>query len=239
MTEFSQSIKDKLIVAIDVPTLDEARVLIRALHGSVGYFKIGLSLVPIGGFDLMRELIADGEQVFADLKLFDIHQTVHEAAARMAELGVHILTLQGDPQIVRTAVAGRTASGNTEMKLFAITILTSLDQNDVDEMGYEMSIGDLALFKARNALGSGADGVVCSGHEAAGIKAATGGKLATITPGIRSAGTGAQDQKRIMTPGQAIAAGSDHLVVGRQITKATDPKAAAEAVLAEIAVVAG
>ena len=149
-------------------------------------------------------------------------------------MGVHILTLQGDPHVVRAAHAGRQSTGNEDMKLFAITVLTSLDQNDVSDMGFELPIRDLAIERARRALECGADGVVCSGHEAEVIKQAAAGRLATITPGIRSAGEGVQDQKRVMTPARAIAAGADHLVVGRQITKAVDPERAASAVLAEI-----
>ena len=235
MSRFPDHIKDKLIVAIDTPTMEDARALVQALKGSVGTFKIGLGLVPIGGIELARELIAEGEKVFLDMKLFDIHQTVLEATARIAELGVHILTLQGDPHVVRAAVAGRAEGANNDtLKLFGVTVLTSLDQTDIDEIGFREPVANLTLRRAQAIASAGADGVIASGKEARSIKQATDGKLKIITPGIRSAGVGAQDQKRVMTPRDALEAGADHLVIGRQITQSPSPRAAAVALLEEI-----
>ncbi|MDX5361022.1 MAG: orotidine-5'-phosphate decarboxylase [Alphaproteobacteria bacterium] len=225
----------RLIVAIDVPEIETARSLCARLKGHVGTFKIGLGLVPIGGVELARDLAADGFGVFLDMKLFDIHQTVHEATARIADMGVEILTLQGDPHVVRAAVAGRASSGRTDLKLFPITVLTSLDQSDIAEIGFAEPLADLALRRARASAEAGADGVIASGHEAARIKAATPAGFEVITPGIRPAGSGTQDQKRVMTPARAIAAGADRLVIGRPITAAADPAAAADAICAEIA----
>jgi orotidine-5'-phosphate decarboxylase len=203
------------------------------LDGVVGFFKIGLGLLAGGGLDLARELKAGGKRVFLDLKLFDIGATVEAAARAIAAIGVDFLTVHGDPHVVAAAGRGR---GDAPLRILAVTVLTSLDRADLDAM--LMAPGDVAgltVERARRALAAGANGVIASPLEAAAIRALPGaaGRL-IVTPGVRPAGADRDDQKRVATPAQAIRAGADHIVVGRPITAAPDPAAAARAVLAAI-----
>ena len=225
---------DRLIVALDLPNALAAGELVESLGSAVSFYKVGLGLLTGGGMALALELKQAGKRVFLDLKLFDIGATVESAAAGIAGLGLDFLTVHGDPQVVRAAVAGR---GDAPTRILAVTFLTSLDRADLDQMLIrDGAIEDLASERARRALLAGADGVIASPAEAAAIRALpeADGRL-IVTPGVRPAGAAPGDQKRTATPAEALAAGADHVVVGRPIRAAADPRAAARAVLAEMA----
>jgi orotidine-5'-phosphate decarboxylase len=224
--------RDRLIVALDVPAVEAARDLIKRLGDTVSFYKIGYQLAFIGGLDLARELIGAGKQVFLDLKLHDIGNTVEKGVESVAKLGVSFVTVHGYPQTMKAAVAGK---GKSRLKILAVTVLTSYDDNDLSGAGYKLSVRDLAARRAAQARELGVDGLVCSPEEAAALRVIAGPSMALVTPGIRPAGSAVGDQKRIMTPAKAIAAGADYLVVGRPITEAVDPKAAAQAIVSEIA----
>ncbi|GBF25449.1 orotidine 5'-phosphate decarboxylase [bacterium MnTg02] len=224
--------KDRLIIALDVPTPDDAQSLIHTLGDAVSIYKIGLELLLAGGTGLAEELIGAGKQVFIDAKLLDIGNTVERAAANIAKLGATFLTIHGtDRKTLDAAVRGR---GTSDLKLLAITVLTNLSQSDLTEQGIGMTPEDLVLRRAKLAADAGFDGVVASAREAQNIRAQFPDLIIT-TPGIRPAGADAGDQARTMTPGRAIAAGADFLVVGRPVTRAPDPRHAAKAIIAEIA----
>ena len=226
--------RDKLIVALDLPGYDGARNLVDALGATVSFYKIGLELLFAGGLELARELKGDGKRVFLDMKLLDIGNTVERAVASAAELGLDFLTIHGtDTKTLRAAVKGR---GGAPMKLLAVTVLTSLDEADLAEQGIASSSPrDLVLKRAMLAHNAGFDGVIASGQEAAAVRAAAGASFLIITPGIRLPGGHAGDQARVTTPESALRDGANHLVVGRPITAAADPKAAAETFLTHIA----
>lgn len=227
------SAKDKLIVALDVPSYDDARNLVNLLGDAVSFYKIGLELLFADGLLLARELKLEGKRVFLDLKFLDIGNTVERAVASASELGVDFLTVHGhDTKTMKAAVRGRDGSN---LKLLAVTVLTSLDQSDLDEQGLTITPGALVLSRARLAQNAGVDGVIASGQEAAAVRAKTGPDFLIVTPGIRLPGGDKGDQARITTPEQALRDGANHLVVGRPINAAKDPKAAAEAFLAHIA----
>lgn len=224
---------ERLIVALDLPGAEEARFMIDKLDGVVEFFKIGLALQLAPGVDeLIQSLIRAGKRVFLDYKYYDIPETLKKAVSRAAGIGVSFLTIHGPGSLIRGAVEGRGSSG---LKLFTVTVLTSLDADDMAEMGYDKhSVQELALFRAKKALEAGCDGVITSGREAAKIKELSGGKLLVVTPGIRPEGHGEDDQKRRTTPRQAVLAGADYLVIGRPITAAADPRAAAAAIIEEM-----
>lgn len=225
---------DTLIVALDVPNALAGGELAEKLGDSVSFYKIGLGMLTGGGFALAMELKDAGKRIFIDLKLFDISATIEAAVGGIAGFGMDFLTVHGDPHVVRAAVAGR---GNSETKILAVTILTSLDRRDLDHaLIRDGAIPDLVVERARRAFEAGADGVIASPQEAARIRALpeANGKL-IVTPGVRPAGAAKGDQKRVETPASAIAAGADHLVVGRPIRDAADPAEAARAIQAEIA----
>ena len=225
--------KDKLIVALDLPSTDAARALVDTLGDSVSFYKVGLELLFSGGLDLARDLKRQNKRVFLDMKLLDIGNTVERAVATAATLGLDFLTIHGhDSKTLKAAVKGRGASS---LKLLAVTVLTSLDAADLSEQGTSLSPSDLVLKRARLAHANGFDGVIASGQEAAKIRAATGPNFLIITPGIRLPGGEAGDQTRITTPEDALRAGANHLVVGRPINAAPNPKAAAEAFQGHIA----
>ena len=227
----------RLIVALDHPNAIAATQLVGQLGDSVGFYKIGLGMLTGGGLALAGELKDRGKRVFLDMKLFDIGATVEKAVAGLAQFGLDFLTVHGDPQVVRAAVTGR---GTAPTKILAVTILTSLDRSDLDDMLIrDGAVGNLTVERARRALLAEADGLIASPQEAARIRALpdAAGKL-IVTPGVRPAGAALGDQKRVATPAAALAAGADHLVIGRPIWAAPDPRAAAEAILAEIAGVA-
>lgn len=223
---------DRLIVALDVPTVDAARRLVDVIGDAAGVWKIGLELLYAGGVDLVHELTREGRKVFVDAKLLDIPNTVERATASIVDMGATFLTVHGHD--IKTMAAALRGRGNADLKLLAVTVLTSLDKADLEEQGSSMTPAELVLHRARLRQEAGFDGVIASGHEAASIREATGDDFLIITPGIRPAGTDTDDQARVMTPAQAISAGADYLVVGRPITQAEDPRAAAQAIAAEI-----
>lgn len=220
------SARDHLILALDMPTIEEARQLVSRLGDTVSFYKVGLELLFAGGLDLARDLRRQGKRVFLDMKLLDIGNTVERAVANATELDITFLTVHGhDLKTLRAAVSGR---GSSKVKLLAVTVLTNLSADDLREQGSTLSPADLVLRRAELAYASGFDGVIASGQEAARIRAATGPNFLIVTPGIRLTGSATDDQERVMTPEHAIAAGANHIVVGRPITQADDPKAVAE-----------
>jgi orotidine-5'-phosphate decarboxylase len=224
--------RDRLIVALDVPSIEMALSLITKLGRSVSFYKIGYQLGYAGGLQFAHQLIDDGKQVFLDFKLHDIGNTVEKGVESVARMGASFLTVHAYPQTMQAAVKGK---GMSKLKILAVTVLTSYDDNDLDKAGYRMKVGELAAMRAQQAREFGIDGLVCSPEEASNLRKIVGGEMALVTPGIRPAGSATGDQKRVMTPTKAIAAGADYLVVGRPITEAVDPKAAAEMIVNEIA----
>ena len=225
--------RDKLIVALDFNAYDDARRLVDTLGDTVNFYKVGLELLFSDGLALASELKNDGRRIFLDMKFLDIGNTVEKAVASVADLGFDFLTIHGtDTKTMKAALKGRGAS---KLKLLAVTVLTSLDTQDLAEQGITASPADLVLKRAKLARDAGFDGVIASGQEAASVRTATGKNFLIITPGIRLPGGEAGDQTRITTPEDALRAGASHLVVGRPITAATDPRHAAENVLAHIA----
>src|SRR3954466_13341164 len=224
--------RDRLIVALDLPSVAEAEAMIRRLGDSVTFYKIGYQLAYGGGLPLIARLANAGKKVFADLKLHDIGNTVARGVESLAGLGATFLTVHAYPQTMKAAVEGRAGSS---LKILAVTVLTSYDDGDLHAAGYRLGVSDLVEARAQQAQLLGVDGLVCSPEEAASLHKIVGHQMSLVTPGIRPAGAATGDQKRIMTPGRAIAAGADYLVVGRPITEAADPKAAADAIQVEIA----
>src|SRR3954466_10572959 len=224
--------RDRLIVALDMPSVAAAEALVMLLGDSVTFYKIGYQLAYAGGLPLVRQLAGAGKKVFVDLKLHDIGNTVARGVASVASLGATFLTVHAYPQTMKAAVEGRAGSS---LKILAVTVLTSYDEADLVAAGYQPGLSALVEWRAQQAQALGVDGLVCSGDEAGKLRKIIARETSLVTPGIRPAGTAAGDQKRIMTPARAIAAGSDYLVVGRPVLEAGDPKAAAEAIQAEIA----
>ena len=223
----------RLIVALDVPSVEEAKALIEALGDSVGVYKIGLELLFSGGFELARELASQGRSVFIDAKLLDIEATVERATAAIARTGAEFLTVHAlDAKTLDAAMRGRASS---KLRLLGVTVLTNLDRDDLKEQGVDRSPKELAVYRAMLAQEAGLDGVVASGEEAAALRQALGPGVLIVTPGIRPKGAERHDQTRSITPAEAVAAGADYIVVGRPITRAPDPRSAAEAIVREIA----
>jgi orotidine-5'-phosphate decarboxylase len=223
----------RLIVALDVPSVDEARALVDKLGDSVGVYKIGLELLFSGGFALAEELAGHGHAVFVDAKLLDIEATIERATAAVARMGVTFLTVHAlDRKTLEAAVRGR---GDSPLKLLGVTVLTNLSACDLAQQGIDHPLQEVVLHRAKLAKEAGFDGVIASGHEAASIRKTSSADFLIVTPGVRPQGAPAQDQARAVTPVRAIAAGADYLVVGRPITRADNPRAAAEAIVAEIA----
>src|SRR5471030_3062900 len=224
--------RDRMIVALDLPGVDAAEAMIGRLGDSVTFYKIGYQLAYAGGLPLVRQLAGSGKKVFVDLKLHDIGNTVAKGVESVAKLGATFLTVHAYPQTMKAAVEGRAGSG---LKILAVTVLTSYDDADLHAAGYRLGVSDLAEARAQQAQVLGVEGLVCSPEEAHGLRKIVGHQMNLVTPGIRPAGAATGDQKRIMTPAREIAAGADYLVVGRPVLEAPDPKAAADAIVAEIA----
>ncbi len=224
--------RDRLIVALDVPSLDTAERLVATLGDTVSFYKIGLELAYGGGLPLAERLVGDGKKVFLDLKLHDIGATVERAAAQVAGLGATYLTVHAFPQTMAAAVAG---VGDRPTGILGVTVMTSYDDGDLEQAGYALGVRDLVARRADQAVAAGIAGLILSAEEVEAMRRQVGRKLRLVTPGIRPAGAAAGDQKRVMSPAAALAAGADHLVIGRPITRATDPRGAAEAILAEMA----
>jgi orotidine-5'-phosphate decarboxylase len=227
--------RDRLIVALDLPSVAEAEALIERLGDAVGFYKIGYQLAFAGGLPLAGELARAGKQVFVDLKLHDIANTVAKGVESVAKLGATFLTVHAYPQTMRAAVAARAGS---DLRILAVTVLTSYDDTDLAEAGYQIGVEDLVAERAHQAQDIGVDGLVCAPEEAGPLRLIVGPAIALVTPGVRPAGVAPNDQKRVTTPRRAIEAGADYLVVGRPIVESNDPRRAAEAIVAEIAAAA-
>src|SRR5947208_7697076 len=223
--------RDRLIVALDLPAVRDAEAMVERLGDSVSFYKVGYQLAFAGGLAFAVAL-ARHKRVFLDMKLHDIENSVAKGVENVARLGVNFLTVHAYPQTMKAAVAARDGS---DLKILAVTVLTSYDDIDLAESGYSQSVDALVAHRAQQAHDLGVDGLVCSPEEASPLRLAVGHDMLFVTPGIRPQGSARGDQKRVTTPTQAIAAGADYLVVGRPITEAADPRAAAEAVVAEVA----
>jgi len=219
-----------VIVALDFDSADAARELVEQLGDLVTFYKVGLELYAAAGMSFVRELVERGKDVFLDLKLYDIGETVKRATVQVARSGARFLTVHGSRAVMQAAVEGRASS---PLKLLAVTVLTSFDQDDLADLGYPCAVADLVSLRVRKAMEAGVDGIVCSPLEVAMVRALAP-RAILVTPGVRSAGAGKGDQKRVATPAEAIRAGADYLVIGRQITRAADPRQEALRILAEI-----
>ena len=232
MPPFSIAPKDRLIVALDLPDVEAAEAMVARLGDSVAFYKIGYQLAYAGGLRLVRQLADRDKKVFLDLKLHDIGNTVARGVESIAKLGATFLTVHAYPQTMRAAAEAR---AGTDLKILAVTVLTSYDDGDLHAAGYRLGVSDLVEARAQQGQVLGLDGLVCSAEEAAALRKLVGHQMRLVTPGIRPAGAAGGDQKRVMTPALAIAAGADYLVVGRPVLEAADPKAVAEGIQAEIA----
>jgi orotidine-5'-phosphate decarboxylase len=227
--------RDRLIVALDLPDTAAAEAMVDRIGDAATFYKVGMELVYGGGLPLVERLVKAGKSVFLDLKLHDIPNTVARATAQVAGLGAAYLTVHAYPQTMKAAVEGARGTG---LQLLAVTVMTSCDDADLAAAGYAFGVRDLVARRAEQAAAAGVHGLILSPEEVAAMRARVGSRLALVTPGIRPAGGEAGDQKRVATPGAAIAAGADRIVVGRPVTQAADPRAAAEAIVAEIAAAA-
>ena len=225
-------LRDRLIVALDVATPAAATALVERLGDSVSFYKIGLELAYGGGLSLAERLVGAGKHVFLDLKLHDIPATVERAAAQVARLGATFLTVHAFPQ---TMAAAKRGVGDAPLLILGVTVMTSYDDADLAAAGYAYGVRDLVGRRADQAVAAGIGGLILSAEEVSAMRARVGPALRLVTPGIRPAGADAGDQKRVMTPAAALQAGADHLVIGRPITQAADPRAAADAILNEMA----
>ncbi len=223
--------RDRLIVALDVPSAAEAEALVDRMGEQVRFVKVGLELYTVAGPDIVRTLVDRGKRVFLDLKFLDIEETVRRATTRVAAMGATFLTIHANRKALIAAVQGR---GQSELKLLAVTVLTNFDGDDLREMGIQRSVRDLVTARAALAAEVGCDGVVASGEEPEAIRAKVGPDLLIVTPGVRPAGNSTDDHARPTTPTQTIAAGADYLVIGRPIRDAQDPPVATAAILQEM-----
>ncbi|MEP9397703.1 orotidine-5'-phosphate decarboxylase [Mesorhizobium sp. KR2-14] len=224
--------RDRLIVGLDVPTVKEAEAVVRELDGVTCFYKIGYQLAFAGGLDFARELASGGTKVFLDMKLLDIDNTVAKGVENIVRMGVSMLTLHAYPKAMRAAVE---AARGSDLCLLGVTVLTSMDAQDLIDAGYQYDPQTLVLRRAEQARAAGMGGIVCSAAEAGAVRRVVGPELAVVTPGIRPAGAERGDQKRVVTPADAMRNGSSHLVVARPIVGAVDRRAAAQAILDEMA----
>lgn len=221
--------KDRLIVALDLPTPAEARELVETLDGTVTFYKLGLELFMAGGyFELIDWLLNRDKKIFVDLKFFDVPATVNRAVRQLNNRGITFVTVHGNDAIMRAA-----ASAKNDLKILAVTVLTSLDRGDLTDLGFDCDVEELVTSRTRRAIELGCDGVIASGREAARLRDVLGGGFLVVTPGIRPVDNN-DDQKRVVTPSQAFASGADYIVVGRPVRDAIDPKLAAEGIQNEI-----
>jgi orotidine-5'-phosphate decarboxylase len=218
---------DPVIIALDFDSAPAAEKLVASLAGAQNFYKVGMELYAAAGMDYVRSLVDRGKRVFLDMKYYDIGETVKRAVAVAARSGAELLTVHGVGQVMRAAIEGR---GDSPMKLLAVTVLTSFDQQDVRELGYDCTLADLVGQRVRLAMRVGADGIVGSPLEARAIRAEAGPAAILVTPGVRSRGVSAGDQKRVATPAEAVRDGADYVVVGREVTRAADPAAALAAI---------
>ena len=223
--------RERLIVALDVPSVAASEAMVARLGDAVWFYKIGYQLAFAGGLPFAARLIESGKQVFLDLKLHDIGNTVTKGVESVAQIGATFLTVHAYPQTMKAAVKGKQGS---KLRILAVTVLTSYDDADLAAAGYEMNVKELAAARAAQARDTRVDGLVCSPEEAASLRDIAGPGMVLVTPGIRPTGSATGDQKRIMTPARAIEAGADYLVVGRPVLEAREPKAVADAIVAEI-----
>ncbi len=220
-----------IIIALDVESAGAAGQLVARLGDSVSFYKVGMELYAAAGMEFVRQLVAEGKQVFLDMKFYDIGETVKRAVAQVAKTGVSFLTVHGSGAVMRAAVEGR---GDSQLKLLAVTVLTSFDESDLADLGYPCSVKDLIALRVRKAVEAGIDGLVCSPLEVAEVRRIAGPQAILVTPGVRSAGAGKGDQKRVATPAEAIRSGANYLVIGRQVTRADDPQAEVRRICDEI-----
>ena len=221
-----------LIIALDVDTTAEALRLVEEIGPAADFYKVGMELYAVGGLPFVSQLREMGKQIFLDLKLYDISETVKRTTRQLCERsGATFLTVHGSRAVMQAAVEGR---GSCPTKLLAVTVLTSFNQSDLADLGYSMPVSELVELLVRKAVESGMDGIVCSPLEVARVRELAGPSMTLVTPGVRSADAAAGDQKRVTTPRQAIDNGADHLVIGRQVTRAAHPRQAAEEILSEI-----
>jgi orotidine-5'-phosphate decarboxylase len=222
----------RLIIALDFDNAEEALRLIDRIGPGANFYKVGMELYAAAGMALVNQIAASGRKVFLDLKLYDIGETVKRATRQIcANAQPAFLTVHGSGSVMRAAVEGRGASTTN---LLAVTVLTSFDQDDLADLGYAASVADLVDLRVKKARESGIDGIVCSALEVKRVREIAGSAMKLITPGVRSAGTDNGDQKRVATPLAALRDGADYLVIGRQVTRAADPRHACEQILAEI-----
>jgi orotidine-5'-phosphate decarboxylase len=225
---------DPVIIALDVDSGRDADQLVAALGSSAGFYKVGMELFAAAGMDYVRSLTGRGKRVFLDMKYYDIGETVKRAVKVAASSGAEFLSIHGVGQVMRAAVEGRADSG---MKLLAVTVLTSFSQDDVKELGYDCAVADLVAQRVRLAMQTGMDGIIGSPVEARAIRRQAGPQALLVTPGVRSRGAAANDQKRVATPAEAVRDGADYVVIGREVTRAVDPAAALAAIHEELATV--
>lgn len=224
--------KNPIIVALDLENAAEALKLVDRLGDSVTWYKVGLELFTAEGPGVVRELTALGKNVFVDLKMYDIGETVKRAAARVASLGAMLLTVHSSPQVIRAAMQGAQGS---DLKILAVTVLTSFGQEDLEDMGVTgRTVGEQVEYLTAKGVEAGVDGFVCSPLEAANLRALAGPGKILVTPGVRSAGADQGDQRRVATPAEAVAAGADYLVIGREITRAADPRSISEKIIMDL-----
>jgi len=219
-----------IIVALDFENVEDAQALVARLGSEIDFYKVGMELYAAAGMPFVRELIREGKQVFLDLKLYDIGETVKRAVAQVARTEVRFLTIHGSNAVMRAAEEGR---GGASLKLLAVTVLTSFDREDLTDLGYPCGVSELVALRTKNAMAAGMDGIVCSPLDAAAVRQITGPDAIIVTPGVRSRSASKGDQKRVATPAEALAAGANYIVIGREVTRATEPKDEVARVLEE------
>jgi orotidine-5'-phosphate decarboxylase len=225
---------DPVIIALDFDAVREADKLVSALGGSAGFYKVGMELFAVAGMDYIRSLADRGKRVFLDMKYYDIGETVKRAVKVAASSGAEFLSIHGVGQVMRAAIEGR---GDSGMKLLAVTVLTSFSQDDVKELGYDCALADLVGQRVRLAVQTGMDGIIGSPVEARSIRRQAGPHALLVTPGVRTRGAAANDQKRVATPSEAVRDGADYVVIGREVTRAADPSAALAVIREDLATV--